>query len=147
MNPVNPTQKQILPTLFNQSELDKIKNSKIIIIGGAGYIGSMVSQLFVAYEAKKVIVIDNLSAEKSIRRIQPLLGKDNFEQFQYNLEKDFEKVEELVDNEEPDIILYLASNIGRLQLTQEPDLYLREMKKFQSVLNVTKECGARLVFA
>jgi len=98
MNPVNPSQKQNLPSLFTQSELDKIRNSKIVIFGGAGYIGSMVSQLFVAYEANKVIVIDNLSAEKSIRRIQPLIGKDNFEQFQYNLEKDMDQVEEFIEN-------------------------------------------------
>ena len=77
---------------------------KIIVTGGAGFIGSNIVDRYVA-EGHDVVIVDNLATGK-IKNINP---KAQFE----NLDlRDFEKVADLVAGFRPDVINHHAAQIS-----------------------------------
>lgn len=55
-----------------------ISNQVFLITGGAGFIGSNLVEYLIKYNAKKVIVLDNL-ATGFLENIQPFMGLENFQ--------------------------------------------------------------------
>ena len=140
-------EKIVQSSIFSDEDNKKINDLTLIIFGGVGYIGSLVSNFFVGSKIKKIISIDNLCEEKSLRRVRTLLGKDNYEQFQYDIIKDKEAIEELIENEEPDAILYLAQSSSKFKLTYDPDLYLQELNKFKIAIEMAGICESKFIYA
>lgn len=135
---------------FTLNEMQEIENLNLMIIGGAGYIGSFVSQLLVPHQIKKLICIDDFSEDDgNIRRIYSLLNKDNFDNYKLNITNsdDIKQLEDIVENEEIDVILYLANNKSSYSLTQEPTLISEELKKFTICLELAKTWCRKFVFA
>ncbi|MBL4710172.1 MAG: NAD-dependent epimerase/dehydratase family protein, partial [Flavobacteriales bacterium] len=62
-------------TNFHKTDISK---SSFLISGGSGFIGSNLVRYLIAFGAKKVRVIDNLS-NSSGENLKPFLGLDNFE--------------------------------------------------------------------
>jgi UDP-N-acetylglucosamine 4-epimerase len=57
---------------------ESLLNKSILVTGGAGFIGSNITEYLMKYKVKKVVVLDNLSNgfEKNIK---PYLTESNFE--------------------------------------------------------------------
>lgn len=65
--------------LYNTKyHLDDISNSTFLVTGGAGFIGSNLVEYLLKYNAKKVIILDNLSNGHK-KNIEPFLVQDNCE--------------------------------------------------------------------
>jgi UDP-N-acetylglucosamine 4-epimerase len=74
---------------------ESIKESKFLVTGGAGFIGSNLVDYLMAEGARKVRVLDNLS-NGLMENIQHHLGKENFEFIQGDI-RDFETCEKAVE--------------------------------------------------
>ena len=65
--------------MYNQAYHNKdISSSTFLVTGGAGFIGSNIVEYLLTYNAKKVVVLDNLSSGY-FENIKPYIGLPNFE--------------------------------------------------------------------
>jgi UDP-glucose 4-epimerase len=86
---------------------------KVLLTGGAGYIGSHVAKLLTKY-GYEVIVIDNLFSSQP----QKIYGKF------YKLDlREEEKLLEIIKKEKPDIVLHFASFISVPESIEKPFMY------------------------
>jgi UDP-glucose 4-epimerase len=86
---------------------------KVLLTGGAGYIGSHVAKLLTKYDYE-VIVIDNLFSSQP----QKIYGKF------YKLDlREEEKLLEIIKKEKPDIVLHFASFISVPESIEKPFMY------------------------
>jgi UDP-glucose 4-epimerase len=86
---------------------------KVLLTGGAGYIGSHVAKLLTKY-GYEVIVIDNLFSSQP----QKIYGKF------YKLDlREEEKLLEIIKKEKPDIVLHFASFISVPESIEKPFTY------------------------
>jgi len=86
---------------------------KVLLTGGAGYIGSHVAKLLTKY-GYEVIVIDNLFSSQP----QKIYGKF------YKLDlREEEKLSEIIKKEKPDIVLHFASFISVPESIEKPFMY------------------------
>ena len=59
-------------------DLKEIKNSTFLVTGGAGFIGSHIVEFLIAHQAKRVVVLDNLSTG-FLENLSAYLNFSNFE--------------------------------------------------------------------
>jgi UDP-glucose 4-epimerase len=86
---------------------------KVLLTGGAGYIGSHVAKLLTKY-GYEVIVIDNLFSSQP----QKIYGKF------YKLDlREEEKILEIIKKEKPDIVSHFASFISVPESIEKPFMY------------------------
>jgi len=130
---------------FSEIELKKIRSSCFMIVGGAGYIGSHVAQLLIASGAKLVKVVDDLRAENTMRRIQPLMEAKAFDFVKIST-KDHHIIEEIVENDGIDLILYLANDTHVGSSINDPTLIIDEFTNFVNMLNIAKAWSSKFVY-
>lgn len=131
---------------FTQKETDKIKNNNFLIVGGAGYIGSHIAQLLVASGAKTVKVIDNLQSEDTMRRIHSLLPANNFDFIKCGTNK-HNLIEEIVENDEINLILYLANDTHIGSSADDPTIIIDEYTNFVRILNIARAWANGFIYA
>lgn len=128
---------------FTEVETNVIRNLKFMIIGGCGFIGSHIAQLLVAHSSPSVVVIDTIAP----RRIHSLLGKDRFNYYKYDVVKDKLKITDIIENEKIDVVMYFTNDsLTRMSFEHTPELFLHELKKFENVLEMSKEWAKCLVY-
>ncbi|MFX0099266.1 MAG: NAD-dependent epimerase/dehydratase family protein [Candidatus Hodarchaeota archaeon] len=94
------------------------KNKKILITGGAGFLGSYICEVLVAQEARKVICVDNFCSGKK-ENIEGLLGKENFQFVYHDISIPFNPKENV------DIVMHLASRASPFEFEHHPIQILR----------------------
>ncbi|MHA1684662.1 MAG: GDP-mannose 4,6-dehydratase [Promethearchaeota archaeon] len=94
------------------------KNRKILITGGAGFLGSYICQVLVEQGAKKVICLDNFSSGKK-ENIEPLLEKKNFQFVYHDISLPYNPEENI------DIVMHLASRASPFEFEHHPIQILR----------------------
>jgi len=91
--------------MFKDNILNKIKTSTFLITGGAGFIGSNLVEKLINLNARKIIVLDDLSTG-FYKNIKPYVGLGNFEFIQGSI------TDELICNESlksVDIVFQMAA--------------------------------------
>ncbi len=89
------------------------KNKKVLITGGAGFLGSFICEVLVSQGAKKVICLDNFSSGKK-ENIEKLLGRENFEFHYHDISMPFDPKENI------DIVMHLASRASPFEFEHHP---------------------------
>ncbi|MBD3186867.1 NAD-dependent epimerase/dehydratase family protein [Candidatus Bathyarchaeota archaeon] len=89
------------------------KGRKVLITGGAGFLGSYICQVLVEQEARKVICIDNFSSGKK-ENIERLLDKPNFTFVYHDISHEFNPEENI------DIVMHLASRASPFEFEHHP---------------------------
>nr|MDO8114353.1 GDP-mannose 4,6-dehydratase [Candidatus Sigynarchaeota archaeon] len=89
------------------------KNMKILITGGAGFLGSYICQVLIAQGAKKVICYDNFASGKK-ENIETLMDKDNFEFHFHDISVPFNPEENV------EIVMHLASRASPFEFEHHP---------------------------
>jgi len=92
-------------------EIKKLKNKKILVTGGAGFIGSHTVDALIKKGAK-VIIVDNLSTGRK----ENLNPKARF----YQLNIADPKIEKIIEKEKPEIIYHFAFFVSVPKSTQNP---------------------------
>lgn len=122
-----------------------LNDKKILITGGAGFIGSNLVEYLLKYEAKKVRVLDNFSTGH-INNVKPFLHHPNFELIEGDIRNYETCVKAITDI---DFVLHQAA-LGSVPRSIEDPITTNEVNisGFLNILTVAKNIGIkRLVYA
>ena len=119
-------------------------NSKILITGAAGFIGSALSYRLVS-ENINVLGIDNLNnyydvelKKSRLKRIDSLQNKKAFKFFEFGIE-DEKKVFEIFANYKPTIVINLAAQAGVRYSIENPSSYIKSnLLGFSNILEACR---------
>lgn len=105
-----------------------IKDKKILVTGGAGFIGSHMIDALISAGAR-VVVVDNLSTGRK----ENLNSKAKF----YNLDVASKKLDKIFAGEKPDYVYHFAFNVLVPESVEDP---IMDAQSIISSLNVIKNC-------
>ncbi|MFH1905717.1 MAG: NAD-dependent epimerase/dehydratase family protein [bacterium] len=109
------------------------ENKKVLVTGGAGFVGSHLVEMLVAQKAI-VRIVDNLE-NSSLKNLGKVKGKIEF--IKANL-GDFERVKEVYKKQE--VVFHLAAKVGGIEFNQ---LHLGTMFRDNVLINVNSLEAAR----
>ena len=115
---------------------------KILITGGAGYIGSHVAKALLEANRHDVVILDNL-CKGSMRAIEALRKIGEFEFVQESLENT-PAIEELFKREKFDAIIHFAAFIEVFESTQNPlKYYLNNTANAMNLIALANKYGVK----
>lgn len=115
---------------------------KILITGGAGYIGSHVAKALLEANRHDVVILDNL-CKGSMRAIEALRKIGEFEFVQESLENT-PAIEKLFKREKFDAIIHFAAFIEVFESTQNPlKYYLNNTANAMNLIALAKKYGVK----
>jgi CDP-paratose 2-epimerase len=95
---------------------------RIVIFGGAGFIGSNIAR-FYSKEGNQIIIIDNLSRKCSDLNLKDLLTNHNIKFYNYDIAKNFKEISEIV-NSDIDVVYHCAAQVAVTTSIVDPRLDL-----------------------
>lgn len=129
-----------LSNICNNPEFERFKNKKILITGGAGFIGSWLCEVFLKLDAR-VYCIDDYSTSKPTN-ISHLLNHKNFSFKKIDINKPLE------ENIQYDMILHFASRPSPEDYVKHPvETLLVNTRGTFNLLDLSKKQGAVFLFA
>ncbi|WP_298834837.1 UDP-glucose 4-epimerase GalE [uncultured Campylobacter sp.] len=115
---------------------------KILITGGAGYIGSHVAKALLEANRHDVVILDNL-CKGSMRAIEALRNIGEFEFVQESLENT-PAIEKLFKREKFDAIIHFAAFIEVFESTQNPlKYYLNNTANAMNLIALANKYGVK----
>lgn len=121
-----------------------LENSiKILITGGAGFIGSWAAQKLAANPANYVVVVDNLLTGKIENLPQPQFGNFKFIKADVN---DFRDISSIFHSYSFDYVFHFAAVVGVQRTLQNPSLVLNDLTGLKNVLNLSKNTGVKRIY-
>mgnify|MGYP000906430528 FL=1 len=115
---------------------------KILITGGAGYIGSHVAKALLEASRHDVVILDNL-CKGSMRAIEALRDVGEFEFVQESLENT-PAIEKLFKREKFDAIIHFAAFIEVFESTQNPlKYYLNNTANAMNLIALANKYGVK----
>ena len=115
---------------------------KILITGGAGYIGSHVAKALLEANRHDVVILDNL-CKGSMRAIEALRDAGEFEFVQESLENT-PAIEKLFGREKFDAIIHFAAFIEVFESTQNPlKYYLNNTANAMNLIALANKYGVK----
>lgn len=115
---------------------------KILITGGAGYIGSHVAKALLEANRHDVVILDNL-CKGSMRAIEALRDAGEFEFVQESLENT-PAIEKLFKREKFDAIIHFAAFIEVFESTQNPlKYYLNNTANAMNLIALANKYGVK----
>lgn len=117
---------------------NNIKNKKILVTGGAGFIGSHLVDALIN-EGAKVIIIDNLSTGFK----KNLNTKAKF----YKIDINNIKIEDIIKKEKPEIIYLLACNTIVPKSVEDPLFDIKSLVGNLNIMVNAKKYGVKKIIA
>lgn len=115
---------------------------KILITGGAGYIGSHVAKALLEANRHDIVILDNL-CKGSMRAIEALRDAGEFEFVQESLENT-PAIEKLFKREKFDAIIHFAAFIEVFESTQNPlKYYLNNTANAMNLIALANKYGVK----
>ncbi|MEE8168724.1 MAG: UDP-glucuronic acid decarboxylase family protein [Candidatus Hydrothermarchaeales archaeon] len=112
---------------------------KVLITGGAGFLGSWICNVLVEHNAK-VTCIDNLASGRS-KNIAGLRGKENFEFIEHDISRPIELDKKF------DIVMHLASRASPFEFEKHPIQILKaNTLGIWIALGIAKKHSARFLY-
>ncbi len=113
--------------------------ARILITGGAGFIGSSLAEALVSDQSNFVIIVDNLLTGKTENLPSPNLKNWAFERCDVN---DFNSIAEVFNKYEPEYVFHFAAVVGVERTLNNPLLVLEDIEGSK---NIAKLCVSHKV--
>lgn len=122
-----------------------LKGKTVLITGGAGFIGSHLTETILGLKAK-VIVIDNFSTGRK-ENLKNVLDNKNLKIIKGDV-NDFKTLKKIFSNYKIDYVFHYAAVVGVKRLEEEPMKILNDIEGIKNILNLSqKNKVKKIVFA
>ncbi len=117
--------------------------NKILITGGAGFIGSCLAEKLIQDSDNFVVIVDNLSTGNLEKLPGKLNGNWKFLKCNVN---DYRDIAEVMISYHFDYVFHYAAFVGVQRTQSNPINVLNDLKGIENVFNLCKNSGVRRVF-
>lgn len=114
---------------------------KILITGGAGFVGSSLADRLLENEKYEVVIIDNLITGK--KENIPVHARCTFVEGDVN---DLDVVTKVMTNANFDYVFHYAALVGVKRTLNHPIMVLDDIKGMENILNLCRDTGVKRVF-
>ena len=116
---------------------------KILITGGAGFIGSSLAAKLIEDQDNFVVLVDNMLTGSRSRL--PVADRRNWKFVKCDVNEENE-IQPLMVSHAVDYVFHYAAVVGVRRTLENPALVLRDIDGIKNVLNLAKSTGVRRVF-
>lgn len=117
--------------------------NKILITGGAGFIGSAIAEKLIADKDNFVVIVDNLSTG-SLGKLPPMNGH------QYKFIKcdvnNYRDISEIMLSFKFDYVFHYAAVVGVQRTQENPISVLKDIDGIENMLSLSKNTGVKRIF-
>ncbi|NPA33387.1 MAG: NAD-dependent epimerase/dehydratase family protein [Chlorobi bacterium] len=117
--------------------------ARILITGGAGFIGSSLAEALVADQSNFVIIVDNLLTGKLENLPSPDLNNWVFEQVDVN---DFKSIEKIFNKYEPEYVFHFAAVVGVERTLNNPLMVLEDIEGSKNIAKLSVSHKVKRIF-
>lgn len=121
------------------------KEKKFLVTGGAGFIGSHLSEKLISL-GSKVVCLDNLSTGR-MENLSEIKNNPNFKFIKVDVNK-FEQIQPVFEQNQFDGVFHYAAIVGVKRTLENPLLVLEDIEGIKNVLKLALEYGRpKIVFS
>ncbi|HON19437.1 MAG TPA: NAD-dependent epimerase/dehydratase family protein [Salinivirgaceae bacterium] len=121
------------------------KIKKILITGGAGFIGSSMAERLMQDEENYVVIVDNLSTGH-LGKIPSLEYRPRMWKFIKCDVNEYRDIAEIMLSYKFDYVFHYAAVVGVQRTQENPVSVLRDIEGIKNVLNLSKNTGVKRIF-
>lgn len=114
----------------------KLQNKKIIVTGGAGFLGSHMCDALIDGGAK-VVCVDNLSNGK-LANISHLKSSKNFKFYKKDA-NEFSQIRPVFIKEEPNYVMHYAAMVGVKRTSRNPLEVFKDIEGIKNIAELSKQ--------
>ena len=117
--------------------------AKILVTGGAGFIGSEISEKLAEKTENKVVIVDNLLTGN--KKKLPKSEHNNIK-FVHCDVNNYESISSVFHSHGFDYVFHYAAVVGVQRTLQNPDMVLKDIFGIKNIANLSKNTGVKRVY-
>lgn len=117
--------------------------SKILITGGAGFIGSSLADALLQWGDNEIVILDNLLTGRKDNLPNPEVGNHRFIKCNIN---DYNDLQPIMVSNNFDFVFHYAAVVGVERTLESPIMVLEDIDGIKNILHLSKNTGVQRVF-